>query len=117
MRWGKKISHLLLMIVLCILIFYVGIYLQIDVSGNALSFNFNQELLDSAGRIYLAGLFYSDEVSENGRETIHHAIARKAFNLMPIGNYVNAKENIEFQVEDDETYEMILAMQADDENI
>ena len=117
MRWGKKISHLLFLIVLCILIFYVGIYLKIDVTGKSLSFQMNQELLNSAGKIYLAGLFYDDEASVTEDETIHHVITRKAFDLMPIGNYVNAKENIEFQVEDDETYEMILAMQDDDENI
>lgn len=110
MRWGRRISHLLMLIILCILIFYAGIYMQLDVSGEALPLKINQSLLESAGKMYLAGLFY-EEKEEND-----DWIAMQAMNLMPIGNYVNSLETVELQMEDDKTYEMILAMQASDEN-
>jgi len=116
-RWGKRISHLLLLIVLCILIFYVGIYLQIDTSGDFLSFEINQKLLESAGEMYLTGLFYTEESSESEKDTIHQIIVAQAMDLMPIGKFVNSKTETQIQREDNETYEMILAMQADDENV
>ena len=126
MRWGKRISHLLLLIILCVLIFYVGIYLQIDVSGETVFYKINQELLDDAGKMYLAGLFYTEESQREmtnvhgamyeNTEGTHHAIIEQAFKLMPLGNYVNAQGRTDLQTEDTQTYEMILAMQASDEN-
>lgn len=121
MRWGKRISHLLLLIVLCVLIFYVGIYLQIDMSGDGISYKINQELMERAGEMYLVALFYtgneepylSEEEEEN---TVHRAIMEQAFRLMPLMNYVNAQAKDDVQTEDDKTYEIILAMQASDEN-
>ena len=123
MRWGKRISHLLLLIVLCVLIFYVGIFLQIDVSGDAFFYRIHQEMLESAGKMYFAGLFYADEkvdevltVANNQEGNVHRTIIEQAFQLIPLGNYVNAKEKVDTQTEDSETYEMILARQASDEN-
>ena len=119
MRWGKRISHLLLLIVLCVLIFYVGIYLQVDLSGDTVFYKMNEEMLESAGEMYLASLFYSEKSSDGLHDTIgvfHQAIIEHAFSLMPLGNYVNAQEKTEIQTEDAKTYEMILAMQASDEN-
>lgn len=110
MRWGRRISHLLMLIILCILIFYAGIYMQLDVSGEALSLKINQSLLESAGKMYLVGLFY-EEKEEND-----DWVAMQAMNLMPIGNYINNLKTVELQTEDDKAYEMILAMQACDEN-
>lgn len=49
-------------------------------------------------------------------EGTHHAIIEQAFKLMPLGNYVNAQGRTDLQTEDTQTYEMILAMQASDEN-
>ena len=119
MRWGKRISQLLLLIVLCVLIFYVGIYLQVDVSGETYFYKINQTLLDNAGEMYLAGLFYSENSSDglnDAIEVFHQAIIEHAFRLMPLGKYVNAHGKTEIQTEDSKTYEMILAMQASDEN-
>ena len=53
-----------MLIVLCVLIFYVGIYMQIDVSGEVLPLKINQTLLQKAGEIYLSGLFFADEQKE-----------------------------------------------------
>ena len=64
MRWTKRISHLLMLIILCVLIFYAGIYLQIDVSGGALPLKINQTLLEKAGEMYLAGIFFADEYAQ-----------------------------------------------------
>ena len=110
MRWGKRISHLLMLIILCILIFYAGIYMQLEVSGEEIPLKINQSLLENAGKIYLAGFFY-EEKEEND-----DWIAMQAMNLMPIGNYINNLKTVELQTEDDKAYEMILAMQASDEN-
>jgi len=121
LRWGKRISHLLLLIVLCVLIFYVGIYLQIDMSGDGISYKINQELMERAGEMYLAALFYTGNEEpylseEEENNTVHRAIMEQAFRLMPLMNYVNAQAKDDVQTEDDKTYEMILAMQASDEN-
>ena len=84
--------------------------MQLDVSGEALSLKINQSLLESAGKMYLVGLFY-EEKEEND-----DWVAMQAMNLMPIGNYINNLKTVELQTEDDKAYEMILAMQACDEN-
>lgn len=126
MRWGKRISHLLLLIVLCVLIFYAGIYLQIDVSGDTVLYKINQKLMDSAGELYLAGLFYAEDALIENKDrdnaideniaSVHRTIIGHAFELMPLGKYVNVQEKNDVQTEDEHTYEMILAMQASDEN-
>lgn len=130
MRWTKRISHLLMLIILCVLIFYAGIYLQIDVSGGALPLKINQTLLEKAGEMYLAGIFFADEYAqemydygylknEDSNKLVGEIgcwISEQAMNLLPIGSYVNSMQNVETQIEDEETYEMVLAMQAGDEN-
>lgn len=130
MRWTKRISHLLMLIILCVLIFYAGIYLQIDVSGGALPLKINQTLIEKAGEMYLSGLFFADECGQEmyNNEYLQNDnsnklageigcwISEQAMNLLPIGSYVNSMQNVDTQIEDEETYEMVLAMQAGDEN-
>ena len=122
MRVRRRISHLMFLIILCILIFYAGIYMQIDVSGEEMSFRVNQSLIECAGKMYLAGLFYEEDPSnlsgqDSRRAGIGREIAEYAMNLIPIGNYVNSFETKELQIEDNETYEMILALQENDEEV
>lgn len=114
MRWGKRISHLLMLIVLCILIFYVGIYLQIDVSEGEIPLKISKNLIESAGKMYLTGFFYEEEdnTSSVGKWVANQALQQ----IFPLGNYIQSKECVSMEVEDNETYEMILAMQANDEN-
>ena len=92
LRWGKRISHLLMLIILCVLIFYVGIYMQIDVPKEEISLRINQLLMENAGKMYFAGLFYENENIE----------------------FVEEAANMNFK-EDEQTYEMILKLQESDE--
>lgn len=113
MRVRKRISHLLMMILLCILIFYVGIYLQIDMSGSEVTMKINQGLIEASGKMYFAGFFYPEEKK---MVSAKEWIVEKAMNMIPLGGYVNGMQRVSTQIEDEETYEMILAMQESDEN-
>ena len=81
--------------------------MQMDISGEEISLKINQLFVENAGKIYLSGLFYEAE---------EWSLEEHAMNLLPLGNYMNALETINVQMEDSQTYEMILAMQAQDEN-
>ena len=43
-------------------------------------------------------------------------VAKQAMKMTPLGNYVKANEVSETQIEDTETYEMLLKKEAEDEN-
>lgn len=107
MRWRKRVSHLLMLIILCILIIYAGIYLQIDISKNEMVLRIHQTVIENAGKMYLSGMFYEDK---------DWSLAKQAMNLIPLGNYMDSIETVELSMEDEQTYEMILEMQANDEN-
>ena len=112
MNWRRKISHLLMLIVLCILIFYAGIYMQIDEMGSGLTFEIHEVLMEQAGKTYMTSLFYPEQKNDISGKWI----ATQAFRIIPLGEFVYNMENTSVQVEDEETYEMILSMQAHDEN-
>lgn len=113
MNWGRKVSHLLMMILLCVLIFYVGIYMQINIDGEELPFEIHGKLMETSGKMFLSGLFYPEEeetfISEKW-------VTAQAFYMMPLSQYVQSTEKTSIQTEDDDTYEKILEMQASDEN-
>lgn len=113
MRWGRRISHLLMLIVLCILIFYVGIYMQIDIPKGEISLKISRGLLEYSGKMYLSGLFYPEEDSVS---SVGQWVAVQAMNMIPLGNYMDEMETASLQTEDEATYELILARQASDEN-
>lgn len=113
MKWGKRISHLLILFLLCVLIFYAGIYLQIDLPEGELSLKIHSILLEKSGENYLAGLFYKEEKGISSGKWL----VTQALNLIPLGNYVCKNENVgKIEIEDQETYALILSQQANDEN-
>jgi len=113
LKWGKKISHILLMFLLCVLIFYVGIYMQIDLVKGEVPLKIHSTILQKSGETYLSGLFYKKEK----QISLGKWITVKAMQMIPLGNYICEKESIvEIETEDQETYEIILAKQANDEN-
>jgi len=113
LKWGKRISHLLLLFLLCVLIFYTGIYLQIDIPEGELSMKIHSMLLESSGQTYLAGVFYQEKNQiSGGKWLVSHAMK-----LIPVGIYMCEMESREkTEQEDCETYDLILEKQANDEN-
>ncbi len=113
MRGRRRISHLLMLIILCILIFYAGIYMQLDITKNEITLMISEAVIEHAGKTYLSGLFYDEE---DVTSSVDEWIVDFAFQLVPLGNYVSSTEVVATGIEDGDTYEMILSMQNQDEN-
>lgn len=73
----------------------------------------NYLVMDVAKQTYLASFVY---VEEEKKMSFHQWIAGKSMQLVPLGMYIEDKKEILTDIEDQETYEMILAKQANDEN-
>lgn len=73
----------------------------------------NYLVMDVAKQTYLASFLY---VEEEKQVSFHQWIAGKAMQLIPLGMYTEEKKAVLTDIEDQETYEMILAKQANDEN-
>ena len=113
MRWGRKLSHLFMMIVLCLMIFYVGILMKTNISTEEISLKISRIFMDYSLKTYFAGMIYPSDYHQNKPE---EWIVGQAFKMMPLGAYIQSMEQIPVQTEDNATYEMILAQQANDEN-
>lgn len=72
----------------------------------------NEGLQKRTEETYMAGLTYVNREEKDLEEWI----ARHALGMLPLGNYIDAKPVYSSEVEDEMTYEMILAKQAADEN-
>ncbi len=70
-------------------------------------------MLAQAQRSYLTGFAY---MSDGAGASFGERVAKYAMRLVPLGTFVGEKETMEVDIEDQETYEMILAKQAGDEN-
>lgn len=113
MKWGKRVSQLLLLFLLCVLIFYTGIYLQVDIPEGEFSMKIHSMLLECSGQTYLAGVFYEEKDQISGGKWL----VSQAMKFIPIGNYVcETGRKAKIEKEDQETYDLILAKQASDEN-
>ena len=73
-----------------------------------------QSVQEKAERFFLPGIAYAGEKTDNtsAREWITEA----AVGMIPLGEYVAQKEAGELSVEDEATTELLLKMQAEDEN-
>ncbi|MCI8709814.1 MAG: stage II sporulation protein P [Dorea sp.] len=74
---------------------------------------FNSFFLHHAEKTYLSGLSYT---SQGGGPLPEQWVAECAARLLPLGSYVSENAPLDMEVEDNETYEMILEQQANDEN-
>lgn len=112
---GKQISRILIAAVLGILVVYAGINAGENMPGSIkkLPAACGQALLESSQETYLTGLTYAakDEHFSLGEWACDHALR-----MIPLGSYVEGKGQMDTATEDSETYEMILANQANDEN-
>ena len=73
----------------------------------------SEGLLRQSQRMYLAGFHY---LEEDHAGSLEEWLARQAMRLIPIGGYVEEEQEMGTDSEDAETYAMILAKQAEDEN-
>lgn len=56
-------------------------------------------------------------VNDQPEGTVGEWVAKQAMKMTPLGNYVKANEVSETEIEDSETYEMLLKKEAEDENV
>lgn len=112
MYQGKRISQILFIIVLCVFILYAGIHLNLGVSEE-MAMYFNSFFLHHAEKAYLPGLSYT---SQGKGPLPEQWVTECAARLLPLGSYVSENAPLDMEVEDNETYEMILERQANDEN-
>lgn len=112
MYQGKRISQILFIIVLCVFILYAGIHLNLGVSDE-MTMYFNSFFLRYAEKAYLPGLSYT---SQGGGPLPNQWVTECAARFIPLGAYISENEPLVMEVEDNETYEMILRQQANDEN-
>jgi len=109
---GKRISQILLIIVLCVFILYMGVHMDMGLSDETQMY-LSSIFLRRAEETYLSGFIYT---TEGGGPLPEQWLTECAARLLPLGTYVSETVPLDTQVEDNETYEMILKKQADDEN-
>lgn len=73
----------------------------------------SEGFLKQSQRMYLAGFHY---LEEEHADSLEEWLAGQAMRLIPIGGYVEEEQEFGTDTEDAETYAMILAKQANDEN-
>lgn len=73
----------------------------------------SEGLLKQSQRMYLAGFDY---LEEDHADSLEEWLAGQAMRLIPLGGYVEEEQELGTDTEDAETYAMILAKQANDEN-
>ena len=109
---GKRISQVLFIIVLCVFILYMGVHMNIGLSDD-MEMYLNSFFLHRAEETYLSGFSY---ISEGGGPLPEQWVTECAASFLPLGTYVSESTPLDTEVEDSETYEMILEKQANDEN-
>lgn len=73
----------------------------------------NELLLEHIQKTYLTGFSYMEE---GHGISFGQWLAESTMRLVPLGTYVEKKQTADTDIEDQETYQMILAKQAGDEN-
>ncbi|MGN1191151.1 MAG: stage II sporulation protein P [Dorea sp.] len=114
MNTKKKriLSRLVVMAAACILILYAAVHIP-ELSTSEIAEHFHLLVIESAKETYLTSLTYAE--SDQGM-TVSEWIAREAAEMIPLGVYAVEKMTLNTDIEDQETYELILARQANDEN-
>lgn len=112
MNQRKRISQILFIITLCFLIVYAGSHLSFK-NTDDWKIRLNSLFLHSAERTYLSGFSY---LSEGGGPSPQQWVTECAVSFLPLGTYVSENEPMDMEVEDSDTYAMILEKQANDEN-
>ena len=108
----RRVSQVLMVLVLGILILYAGFHIMTRLPEEV-RLEINRFLGHRTEEMYLAGFAYC---RDGEAVTPSRWVLRAAGDLMPLERYIEEKEPTDVAVEDRETYEMILARQAGDEN-
>lgn len=115
MERGKRISRILTGIVAGILAVYTCLHIPVRVKQEEKSQDkMNRMLLKQSQKMCLPGLSYLEEGDEGSLEDW---VVRRAMEMIPAGTYMEERSASHTDVEDTETYQMILASQANDENM
>ena len=115
MESGKRISRIMIGIVTCILVIYTCLHLPVRVKREERNQDkMNRMLLKQSQKMYLPGFTYL-EVGEDG--SLEDWVVHRAMEMIPVGTYMEERAASHTDVEDMETYQMILASQANDENM
>lgn len=107
-----RISRGLIGLILCVLCGYLAWSAEL-LSAEDVSAGLSGWFLDQSQRTYLTGFSYMEE---DPADSLEEWIARQASMVIPLGNYVEETRDAGTDMEDAETYAMILAKQANDEN-
>ena len=108
----RRVSQVLMVLVLGILILYAGFHIKIRLPEEV-RLEINRFLGHRTEEMYLAGFAYC---RDGEAVTPSRWVLRVAGDLMPLERYIEEKTSMDVAVEDRETYEMILSRQAKDEN-
>lgn len=108
----RRVSQVLMVLVLGILILYAGFHIKTRLSEEV-RLEINRFLGHRTEEMYLAGFAYC---RDGEAVTPSRWVLRAAGDLMPLERYIEEKTSMDVAVEDRETYEMILSRQAKDEN-
>ncbi|MGN1165726.1 MAG: stage II sporulation protein P [Lachnospiraceae bacterium] len=108
----NRISQVLFIIVLCMLILYAGSRMGMGLTDEA-NVRMNSFLMERSEQMYLTGFSF---LSDGDGGSIGQWVIEYAFQMIPLGNYIATNAPLDLEVEDSETYEMILKCQANDEN-
>lgn len=111
MQTRKKIIKIFVQsVILCMggyILYNGGIRIADNLKGEI-----NEVLQREAENTFMSNLAYANREKKNLQEWV----ANRAMEMLPLGSYINGKAVCEAEVEDEMTYEMILAKQAADEN-
>lgn len=115
MERRKQISRILIGIVAGILVIYTCLHIPVRVKKEEKNQEkMNRMLLKQSQKMYLPGFSYLEEGEEGSLEDW---VVQKAMEMIPVGTYLEERSASHTDVEDMETYQMILASQANDENM
>lgn len=116
MKNGQRIGRILMTVTGGILVLYIVISMGAGIDEkrmNSLLAGPNKMLLSHIQETYLTGFSYT---AKKRYVSANEWVAQQAMNFLPLGTYIEEKEEAETDIEDRATYEMILARQAEDEN-
>lgn len=110
-QWNRKLKIILYTVFFCLGIFVIGGGGSRILKEWKLAWNQNLQLW--AEQMYLPNL---TQVQDHEIPSLQEWIAENAMKMLPLGAYVQAKEGLQNEVEDQMTTEMILRAQAGDEH-
>lgn len=108
----NRINQILFILILCMLIMYVGSRMMLGLSGEA-GAELDSLFMKRSEQMYLTGFSF---LSDGGGVMPKEWISACAYRMLPLGSYVEENAPLDMEVEDRETYELILEAQANDEN-